>query len=79
LQPGLAEGTRERAAAQLAFHIQKHGVLLAGMRVQQLQRGYADETSPTVKTSLAAVLGALGPNSASVGQRLRAVPLRAPR
>ena len=79
LQPDLAEGTRERAAAQLAFHIQKHGVLLAGTRVQQLQQVHAEEASPAVKSSLAAVLGTLGPSAARIGQRLRAVPLPAPR
>jgi DNA-binding response OmpR family regulator len=79
LQPDMSSGTRERAAALLAFHIQKHGVLLTKERVDEVRTAHADETSPGVKSSLASVLGALGPRASRIGQNLRAIPLPIPR
>ena len=79
LQPDLAAGTRERAAALLAFHIQKHGVLLSKARVEQLRVGHSEEKSPGVRSSLAAVLGALVPSASRIGRNLRAIPLPVPR
>lgn len=79
LQPDLSPETRERAASHLAFHIQKHGVLLDRMRVEQLQQAHASVTSAAVKSAMAAVLGTIGPGPARIGQRLQAIPLPAPR
>ena len=79
LQPDLAAGTRERSAALLAFHIQKHGVLLNKARVEQLRTAHAEESLPGVKSSLAAVLGALGPSASRIGRSLRAIRLPVPR
>ena len=79
LQPDLKPGPRERAAAQLAFHIQKHGVLLNSMRIQETQKGHRDETNPAVKSALAGVLGAMSPTAARVGDRLRSIAIPGPR
>ncbi len=79
LQPDLNEETRERAAALCAFHMQKHGVLLDAARIGQLRQGHAEETSASVKSSLAAVLGALKPTAMKVGSRLQSVPNPPPR
>ncbi len=75
LQPDLAVGIRARAAALLAFHIQKHGVLLSKARVEELRTAHDEESSAGVKSSLAAVLGALGPSASRIGRSLRAIPL----
>ena len=79
LQPDLKTGPRERAAAQLAFHIQKHGVLLSAMRIKETQNAHKDERSPALKSALAGVLGAMSPTAARVGDRLRSIAIPGPR
>ena len=79
LQPGLKAGPRERAAAQLAFHIQKHGVLLNRSRIEETQNAHVDERNPEVKSALAGVLGAMSPTPAKVGQQLRSFEIPGPR
>ena len=79
MQPNLSASTRERAAAHLAFHMQKHGVLLTKNRIEQLRTHHSEETEPEVKSALAVVLGTLNPTAAQVGQRLRAFPLPTPK
>lgn len=79
LQPDLSSAIRERAAAHLAFHIQKHGVLLKRTKIEELRVAHGEEPEAGVKSSLAVVLGTLNPSAAQVGQRLRAIPLPTPK
>ncbi len=79
IQPDLSAPVRERAAAHLAFHMQKHGVLLSKTRIAQLRVHHGEENEPGVKSSLAVVLGVLNPSAAQVGQRLRSLPLPSPK
>ena len=67
---------REVAALQLAFHVQKHGLLLAAQAVDDIHASWRAATDPRVSTALAGVIGSLQPNPTLVGDRLRAFPPR---
>jgi len=67
---------RESAAIQLAFHIQRFGLLLNNAKVAQLHNAWQTADSPQVATALASVIGSLKPNPQLVDQRLRNFPLR---
>lgn len=62
---------REIAALQLAFHIQKFGLLVDSMQVDSLQKAYQAATDPKLNTALASVMGTLMPDSKIVGERLQ--------
>lgn len=62
---------RQVAASQLGFHIQRFGLLLTKEDVGAVHDAWVAADNPTVKTSLAAVMGTLRPNTALVGERLR--------
>lgn len=64
----------ETAAVQLAFHIQKHGVLLDRARVQEVTAALESASEPTLRTALASVVGSFRPNAARVGQLLQNLP-----
>jgi len=70
-----AADVRESAAIQLAFHIQRFGLLLNNAQVAQLHNAWQTANSPLVATALASVIGSLKPNSQLVDQRLRNFPL----
>ena len=67
---------RQAAAIQLAFHIQRFGLLLDDREVAALHAAWQTAKSPQVATALASVIGSLKPNSQLVDQRLNAFPLR---
>lgn len=69
--PTFAADVREIAALQLAFHIQKFGVLVDSMQVAELQKAYQAAKDPKLNTALASVMGTLMPDSKVVGERLR--------
>lgn len=62
---------REAAAIQLAFHIQRHGLLLTPDQVFAVEKAWKEATEPEVSTALAAVVGTLKPNSRRVSGRLK--------
>ncbi|MBW3540588.1 MAG: HEAT repeat domain-containing protein [Planctomycetes bacterium] len=62
--------TRSVAARQLAFHIQRHGLLLSDERVLELHTARQEATSPELATAFDAVVGSLKPNPAAVERRL---------
>jgi hypothetical protein len=65
---------RETAANQLAFHIQRHGLLLDNDHVNEVQTAWKETDNPRVKSALASVIGSLRPTPATVGERLRDFP-----
>ena len=75
LNSQMSEPIRETAANQLAFHIQRHGVLLTQDEVRDLQTGWKNTDNPRVKSALASVIGSLRPSAAVVGERLRVFPI----
>jgi len=64
-------GLRQMAANQLGFHIQRFGLLLTKDEVGDVHTSWTAAQDPAVKSSLAAVMGVLRPDSALVGERLR--------
>eukprot|EP00913_Durusdinium_trenchii_P023428 g22006.t1 len=66
---------REAAALQLAYHIQKFGLLLSARKVDALKQSLAGTSDAGLATALTAVMGSLKPNSKRVGDRLRNFPL----
>lgn len=65
---------RETAALQLAFHIQRYGVLLSEDRVRDIQTSWQTAPAGPLKTSLAAVVGSFKPNSQRVTELLQSLP-----
>lgn len=71
-----AAPVRERALAQLAAHIQRHGVLLTELQIDEFRKAARQETDPQLQTAFAAALGSLNPDLARAGEVLKAVPPR---
>ena len=67
--------TRETAALQLAFHLQRFGLLLSSAEVEKVRQAWQMSSEPALKTALASVLGSLKPNARLVGERLKEFPL----
>lgn len=61
---------RIRAANQLAFHIQRHGVMLTNEQVREFDAVWKGESDPMVASALAAVMGSLHPEPKTVGERI---------
>ena len=70
----LKPGIRETAALQLAFHIQRFGLLLSGTDVNALRSAWNGEGDTQVKTALASAIGSLEPEPTEVGRRLLEFP-----
>jgi HEAT repeat protein len=70
LEPAL----RQVAASQLAFHIQRYGLLLTKDDVIGVNAAWVATENPVVKSALAGVMGVLRPNATLVGERLRQFP-----
>lgn len=66
----LSPAIRTRAANQLAFHIQRHGVMLTNDQVRELDGVWKAESDPMVASAIAAVMGSLHPESKTVGERV---------
>jgi hypothetical protein len=71
---GRDEGLREVAALQLAFHIQKHGLLLTKEQVLATQVALQNATSPAMSSSLATVVGSFRPTRSRVAELLQSLP-----
>lgn len=69
-----AASLRETAALQLAFHIQRHGVLLSEDRVGELQVAWQTAPAGPLKTALASAVGSLKPGSRRVTELLQSLP-----
>lgn len=70
LAPGFELPVRATAARQLAFHIQRFGLLLSDSRVGELKNAADAEADPSLQTALMTVIGSMKPSPAAVGQRL---------
>lgn len=77
VSPARDSELRQGAAVQLAFHIQKHGVLLKRAKVQEVTAALEAATEPALRTALASVIGSFRPNAARVGQLLKDLPAAA--
>lgn len=62
---------KEIAALQLAFHIQKFGLLVDSEQVAAIRQAYQSAQDPKLNTALASVMGTLMPDSKVVGERLQ--------
>jgi HEAT repeat protein len=62
---------RELAAIHLAYHIQRHGLLLTNDAVRGLQAAWVATNEASFRTALGGVIGSLKPDAALVGKRLR--------
>jgi hypothetical protein len=67
---------RERALAQLAAHMQRHGVMLTELQLDQFRKAARQETDPQLQTAFAATLGSLNPDLARSSAVLKAMPVR---
>ncbi len=65
---------RQLAASQLAFHIQRYGLLLTPMVTKTIPGALKRETDPQVRLALASVIGSLQPSPAAVRKELLAQP-----
>lgn len=74
LSVGLSPETQLVAAAQLGFHIQRFGRLVNNQTAQQLSSAWRNAASPELKTALAAVVGAMRPESPAVTAELQIFP-----
>lgn len=73
--PGFDLAIRETAALQLAFHIQRFGVLVQNGTLSQLNETFEQATEPAMQTALASVIGSLKPADESLSRTLREYPL----
>jgi CheY-like chemotaxis protein len=71
LNPQWPAELRDAAAIQLAYHIQRHGLLLTNESVRDLHAAWDSATDAGFRTALGGVIGSLKPNAALVGKRLR--------
>jgi hypothetical protein len=78
IAPALDLSIRESAALQLAFHIQRFGVLVENGTLADLQAAYSGAADPALQTALAAVIGSLQPADDAVSRTLRDYPLPPP-
>jgi len=72
-------GLRETAALQLAFHIQRFGLLISRTQIDEIMASWqkAQNQHPDLATALASVVGSLKPNARRVDSRLKQFPLPA--
>jgi len=71
------ESVRETAALQLAFHMQRYGILLSGSRVQEVQLAWQSAPAGPLRTALAAAVGSLKPTPQRVTELLQSLPVPA--
>lgn len=65
---------RETAALQLAFHIQKHGVLISKAQVGELMQAHNNAQASELKTAVASVIGSFRPATSRVTELLQSLP-----
>ncbi|MCA9067898.1 MAG: hypothetical protein KDA84_03185, partial [Planctomycetaceae bacterium] len=69
---------REQAAIQLAFHIQRHGLLLTGDQTRAVRSAIPAAGDPQLASALASVMGSLNPTRQAVGAQLQQFSLPSP-
>lgn len=74
INPQDQPAVRVAAANQLAFHIQRHGVMLTEEQLREIHLAWKGETDPAVSSALATVVGSLHPEAKLVGERLGKLP-----
>ena len=62
---------KEIAALQLAFHIQKFGLLIDSTQIKAIRLEYQTAKDPKLNTALASIMGTLMPDNKVVGERLQ--------
>ncbi|MFK7778168.1 MAG: HEAT repeat domain-containing protein [Gimesia sp.] len=62
---------KEIAALQLAFHIQKFGLLIDSKQITAIRQAYRIAKDPKLNTALAAVMGTLMPDNKVIAERLQ--------
>lgn len=77
LSPSMDVNVRRRSALQLAFHIQRYGLLLSPMEADQVIQLAQDGSSPELSTALASVIGSLKPNPPAVRKLILDAPMSA--
>ena len=76
--PGFDLAIRETAALQLAFHIQRFGVLVQNGTLSELKQTFEQATEPAMQTALASVIGSLKPADELLSRTLRDYRSRRP-
>ncbi len=71
LDEALETKLRALAAVQLAYHIQRHGLVLSNEDLDRIHQLWQTPTDPTLSTAVGAVIGSLRPNARLVGERLQ--------
>ncbi len=69
---------RELAAIQLAFHIQRHSLLLTTDQVREIQAAVPNAGNPQLASALASVIGSLKPTPRTIGAQLQQFPIPSP-
>jgi hypothetical protein len=69
---------RQLAADQLAFHIQRHGLLLSGDQLRAVEAAIPMAADPQLASALTSVLGSLKPTPRTVGTQLQQFPIPSP-
>ncbi len=69
---------RELAAIQLAFHIQRHGMLLTSDQVREVRAAVISADNSQLASALASVVGSFKPTPRTVGTRLQQFPIQSP-
>jgi hypothetical protein len=65
---------RSAAARQLAFHIQRFGLLVSNSALDRLRLYASSETDPLAQSSLTAVMGTLKPDQKQIREQLLSYP-----
>ena len=71
LDNGMETRLRATAAIQLAFHIQRHGLVISNDQIAKIHALWKTPGDPALNTAIGAVIGSLRPNSRLVGERLQ--------
>jgi len=68
---------RQQAALSLAFHVQKHGLLIEKELIVDLKALWKNEQDPEVQTALTSVIGSLKPSTAMTESRMQSFAIPA--
>lgn len=71
LEDGAPLRLRVTAALQLAYHIQRHGLVITDAQVRGVHELFDNPRDPALHTAVSAVIGSLRPDAQLVGDRLR--------
>jgi hypothetical protein len=74
-QANMEGDLRQLAALQLAFNIQRYGMLLKEAEVTALRAAWQAESEPLVRTALASVIGSLKPSPQALRRQILARPM----